>query len=49
MTKYNLIFKTLQSKVNSGELTLEQAEEVNELAYQKYVTEGVIKKNNRFT
>jgi len=44
MNKYNLIFNTLQSKVNSGELTLEQAEEVNELAYQKYITESVVKK-----
>ena len=39
MTKYEIIFETLQDKVNSGELTIEEAEVLNDLAYEKYVTE----------
>ena len=36
MTKYDLIHKRLQSKVNKGELTLEYAQRVNDIAYKKY-------------
>lgn len=40
MNKYEIIFESLQEKVTSGELTIEQAEELNDTAYQKYVVEG---------
>ena len=34
---YNVIFEKLQEKLNNGELTIEQANEVNDLAFDKYV------------
>jgi len=34
---YDCIFESLQEKVNAGEITLEFAELVNDLAYEKYV------------
>lgn len=40
MTKYELIAEALQDKVNSGELTLEDANRLNDLAYTKYVIEA---------
>ena len=36
MTKYDIIFESLQEKVNSGELTVEDAEILNDVAYEKY-------------
>lgn len=39
MSKYEIIFEALQSKVNLGELTIEDAEVINNLAYEKYVVE----------
>ena len=36
MKKYDIIFNELQTKVESGELTLEQAETLNDIAYEKY-------------
>lgn len=36
MTKYEIIFESLQEKVNTGELTLEDAEILNDVAYEKY-------------
>lgn len=36
MTKYDIIFESLQEKVNSGVLTLEDAEILNDVAYEKY-------------
>lgn len=35
MTKYEIIFEALQERVNSGELTLEEAETLNDLSYIK--------------
>lgn len=35
-TKYDVIFENLQEKVSKGELTLEDAMKVNDLAYEKY-------------
>ena len=43
MNKYEIIFNTLQKKVDNGELTLEKASEINDLAYEKYVTESFFK------
>lgn len=40
MDKYEVIFESLQERVNKGELTMEQAERLNDLAYTKYVTEA---------
>lgn len=40
MNRYEMIFDAIQEKVNSGELSLEKANEVNDLAYDKYVTES---------
>ena len=37
MNKYDAIFESLQEKVNSGEITIEEAEAVNTAAYEKYV------------
>lgn len=39
MLKYDIIFEELQDRVNSGELSLEYAELVNNLAYNKYIVE----------
>ena len=36
MTKYEIIHEALQDKVNSGELTVEDAEILNDMAYEKY-------------
>ena len=36
MTKYEMIAEALQEKVNNGELTLEDANKINDLAYEKY-------------
>jgi hypothetical protein len=35
--RYNAIFENLQEKVNKGEITLEDAQKVNDMAYDKYV------------
>ena len=40
MTAYDLIFEEIQNRYDSGVLTEEQAIEVNDLAYEKYVIEG---------
>ena len=40
MDKYEVIFESLQERVNKGELTMEQAERLNDMAYAKYVTEA---------
>lgn len=36
MTKYDAIYESLVEKVNNEELTLEEANELNELAFEKY-------------
>ena len=36
MRKYDIIFESLQEKVLSGELTMEDAEILNDVAYEKY-------------
>lgn len=38
--KYNTIASILQNEIDNGNITLEFAESVNELAYEKYVTEA---------
>ena len=40
MDQYELIYEYLQESVNNGLFTVEEAEELNGLAYEKYVTEG---------
>ena len=40
MNKYDIIFEALQQKVNAGILTLEDAEILNDLAYEKYISEA---------
>lgn len=37
---YDLIFESLQERVDSGEITVEFAELVNDLAYKKYIIES---------
>ena len=37
---YDRIFNELQNRVYNGKLTLEQASQVNDLAYKKYIMEG---------
>lgn len=41
MNKYDTIFESLQEKVNSGELAIDDAERINQLAYEKYVTNPI--------
>lgn len=36
MTKYEMIVEALQEKVNNGELTLEDANKLNDMAFEKY-------------
>ena len=36
MTKYEIMYEALQEKVNSGELTVEDAEILNDIAYERY-------------
>ena len=36
MTKYEIMYEELQDKVNSGELTMEDAEILNDMAYERY-------------
>ena len=40
MTMYESVFNKLQERVNSGELTLEDANRLNDYAYKKYVVEA---------
>lgn len=40
MSKYEQIVEALQNKVDNGELTLEDANRLNDLAYDKYVLEA---------
>ena len=37
MNKYELIYESLQDRVNKGELSVADAERLNDLAYEKYV------------
>ena len=36
MTKYDVMFESLQERVNSGELSLEDAMVLNDISYEKY-------------
>ena len=36
MTKYDIIFEALQDQVESGDLTVETAEYLNDIAYELY-------------
>lgn len=40
MNKYELVFESLQKSLSNGEITLEEAEVLNEYAYDKYVEEA---------
>ena len=40
MNKYDIIFEALQEKLENGELTMEEAEALNDAAYNRYVTEA---------
>ena len=40
MNKYDIIFEALQEKLENGELTMEEAETLNDAAYNRYVTEA---------
>lgn len=40
--KYNKIVESLQERINSGDITLEFAEAVNDLAYEKYISESSV-------
>lgn len=39
MSKYDIIFEALQERVNSGELTIDEANKINDIAYEKYMYE----------
>lgn len=39
---YDMIVDTLQLKIDNNELTLEQAEKINDLAFNKYISEGTL-------
>ena len=41
MTKYDLIADAIQTRVDTGELSLEDAETLNDMAYEKYADEEV--------
>jgi len=41
MDMYDIMYEALQQRVDNGELTLEEAEIVNALAYEKYIGESV--------
>lgn len=43
MNNYEIIYESLCNAVNDGEISLQFAEEVNQLAYDKYVTESIFK------
>ena len=47
MTKYDIMYEALQSKVVSGELTVETAEYLNDVAFEMYSKEEV--KEDTFT
>lgn len=40
MTLYDIMYKAITEKYENGEITFEQANELNNLAYDRYVTEG---------
>ena len=40
--KYNKLHTEIMKRLEAGEITTEQAKEVNDLAFEKYVTEGVV-------
>ena len=40
MTRYEAIYEELTERVEAGELSLEDAEIINEAAAEKYLTEG---------
>ena len=42
-TLYDSIFESLENKVNNGELALEEAQILNDLAYERYATESGVK------
>ena len=39
MNKYDLIFEAVQESLNNGEITLEEAEFLNDYAYDKFIME----------
>lgn len=39
MTLYDIMYKAITEKYENGEITFEQANELNELAYDRYTTE----------
>ena len=48
MYRYEIIFEELQDRVDSGLLTLEEAEMINEAAYEKYFMEATAKEANKY-
>lgn len=44
MTKYDMIHDALQEKLNKGEITMEQAQASDDIAYEKYATVEVEEK-----
>lgn len=38
--KYNILHDELMKRLESGEITVEMAKEVHDLAFDKYITEG---------
>lgn len=45
MTLYDVVYEALQDRVESGEITLEEAQILNEMAYDRYMTEGMFSKS----
>lgn len=44
---YNKIVEELQNRITSNQITLEFAEKVNDLAYNKYISEGFLFKKKK--
>ena len=40
--RYNLIHNEIMNRLEAGKITTEQAKEVNDLAFNKYITESAI-------
>ena len=47
MTSYDIMYEAINDKYENGEITFEQANELNEMAYDRYITEKKTKANYR--
>ena len=47
MNKYDLIFEAVQEFLDNGDITLEEAEFLNDYAYKRYITESELTKKEK--